>query len=175
MISYLIQVIFAALPDTRFFEIKSFLLRLRGFKVGKNVRVVSSVKLKVKYLSIGDNTYISFDTLIEGGDVLIQIGRNVDIAPRCVIVSGTHKIGGSNHRAGEGMSHPITIGDGTWIGAASTLLGGICIGKGCVIAAGSLVRENIDENCLVAGVPAKVIRKFDDSTGLGSIEEKGTS
>jgi len=124
------------------------------------VRAVSSVKMKLKWLSVGDNTFIGHETLITGGDVLVKIGKNVDIGPRCVIVTGTHEIGDSTHRAGEGKSQSIIIGGGTWIGAHSTILGGVSIGQGCVIAAGSLVSENIDDNCLVAGVPARVIRKL---------------
>jgi acetyltransferase-like isoleucine patch superfamily enzyme len=160
MLSYIIQFLFSILPDTRFYRLKSFLLRLRGFKIGENVRVVSSVKIKLRHLSVGDNTFIGHETLITGGDSLIQVGQNVDIAPRCLIVTGTHEIGDSTHRAGEGKSQSIIIGDGTWIGTNSTILGGVCIGHGCVIAAGSLVSENIDNNCLVGGVPAKVIRNL---------------
>jgi acetyltransferase-like isoleucine patch superfamily enzyme len=158
--SYIIQFLFSVLPDTRLYRFKAFLLRLRGFQIGDNVRVVSSVKLKLKYLSVEDNSFIGHETLIAGGDALVQIGQNVGIAPRCVIITGTHEIGDSTNRAGEGKSESIIIGDGTWIGAHSTILGGVCIGHGCVIAAGSLVCEDIDDNRLVAGVPAKVIRKL---------------
>jgi len=148
------------LPDTRFYPFKAFLLRLRGFKIGNNVRVVSSVKIKLKNLSLGDNTFISHKTFIGGGDVLVRIGKNVDIGPKCSIITGTHELGPSTKRAGEGKSLDIIIEDGTWIGTNVTILGGVTIGAGCVIAAGSLVRRNIDCNCLVAGIPAKVIRKL---------------
>ena len=160
MLSYLIQAIFSILPDTRFYSLKAFLLRLRGFKIGNNVRVVSSVKIKLKQLFIGDNTFIGFETFIEGGVASVEIGKNVDIAPRCLILTGSHDVGDSNHRAGRGRSDDIKIGDGTWICASSTILGGVHIGKGCIIAAGSLVRENIEDNCLVAGVPARVIKRL---------------
>jgi maltose O-acetyltransferase len=118
------------------------------------------VKIKLKKLSVDDNTFIGHETLIEGGDALVKIGKNIDIAPRCTIITGTHEIGDSTHRAGRGKSERIIIGDGTWVGANSTILGGVCIGQGCVIAAGSLIHENIDDNRLVAGVPAKTIRKL---------------
>jgi acetyltransferase-like isoleucine patch superfamily enzyme len=159
--SYLLQLLFSLLPDTRLYGFKAYLLRARGFQIGDNVRVVSSAKLKLRYLSVGDNTFISHDTLIQGGDVVVQIGRNVDIAPRCVIVTGTHELGDSARRAGKGRSESVTIGDGTWIGTSSTILGGVHIGRGCLIAAGSLVRDDVDDNCLVAGVPARFKRKLD--------------
>ena len=160
MVSYIIQLLFSLLPDTRLYPFKAFLLRLRGFKIGTNVRVVSSVKIKLRQLSVGDNTFIGYETFIEGGDALVQIGQNVDIAPRCVIVTGTHEIGDATHRAGKGKSLDSVIGDGTWIGAHSTILGGVCVGDGCIVAAGSLVREDVGDNRLVAGVPAKVVREL---------------
>jgi acetyltransferase-like isoleucine patch superfamily enzyme len=160
MLSYLVQLLFSVLPDTRLYQFKALLLRLRGFRIGNNVRVVSSVQIKLKHFTVGDNTFIGHSTLIIGGDASVKVGGNVDIAPRCVIVTGTHEIGDSTHRAGRGKSERIIIGDGTWIGAHSTILGGVCIGQGCVIAAGSLVREDIDDDCLAAGIPAQVIRKL---------------
>jgi maltose O-acetyltransferase len=160
MWSYIIQLLFSYLPDTRMYRFKAFLLRMRGFKIGNNVRVVSSVRIKLKQLTIGDNTFIGFETLLEGGDAHVQIGKNVDIAPRCVIVTGSHDVGTSEHRAGIGKSTDIRIDDGTWICASSTILGGVHIGKGCIVAAGSLVREDVDVNSLVAGVPARVIKKL---------------
>lgn len=160
VLSYLIQLLFPFLPETRLYPFKASLLRLRGFQIGKNVRVTSSVKIKLKDLSVGDNTFIGYETLIAGGDALIRIGRNVDIGPRSVIVSGTHEIGDSAHRAAKGKSQDILIGDGTWVGTNSTILGGVRVGQGCVIAAGSVVRGDIDDNSLIAGVPAKVIRKL---------------
>jgi len=160
MISYIIQFLFSILPDSHCFNLKSFLLRLRGFEIGKNVRIVSSVKIKTKYFSIGDNSFIGYETLIAGGDALIKIGKNVDIAPRCAIISGTHEIGDSTHRADQGVSKEIIIGDGTWIGANTTILAGVTIGNGSIVAAGSLVNDNIESDFLVAGVPARVIRKL---------------
>jgi acetyltransferase-like isoleucine patch superfamily enzyme len=142
------------------YAFKAYLLGLRGFNIGENVRVVSSVKIKLRHLSIGSNTFIGFETLIEGGNAWVNIGKNVDIAPRCAILTGSHDIGNSDHRAGKGKSNDIMIGDGTWICASSTILGGVHIGKGCIVAAGSLVREDIEDNSLVAGVPAKTIKKL---------------
>jgi maltose O-acetyltransferase len=162
MLSYIIQLLFLFIPDTRFYRLKSYLLRLRGFQIANNVRVVSSVKMKLKYLSIGENSFIGHETLITGGDALVQIGKNVDIGPRCLIVTGTHEIGESYHRAGKGKSLPIVIRNGTWVGASTTILGNCCIGKGCVIAAGSLIRDNFGDDLLIGGVPGRIIRNLEN-------------
>jgi acetyltransferase-like isoleucine patch superfamily enzyme len=160
MRSYLIQLLFSLLPDTRGFRFKAWLLRRRGFQIGYSVKVASSAKFKLKCLSVGDNTYINCETFIGGGDATVQIGRDVDIAPRCMIVTGTHRLGEASHRAGKGVSRDIVIGDGTWIGANSTILGGVHIGQGCVIAAGSVVRENLEDNCLFISLPKRVKRQL---------------
>jgi acetyltransferase-like isoleucine patch superfamily enzyme len=54
----------------------------------------------------------------------------------------------------------IFIGDNVWIGANSVILAGVTIGSNSVIAAGSIVNKNVQESTLVAGVPAKVVRKL---------------
>jgi acetyltransferase-like isoleucine patch superfamily enzyme len=162
MLSYLIQLLFPLIPETRLFRLKSFLLRLRGYKIGNNVSVFSSAVFRLKYLAIGDNSRIGSDTLIAGGDEWIRIGRNVGIGPRCLLINGTHEIGDSTQRSGRGYCESIVIGDGTTIFAHSTILSGVSIGHGCVVAAGSLVRENVEDNCFVAGIPAKLIRKLPD-------------
>ena len=51
-------------------------------------------------------------------------------------------------------SKPIIVKDGAWIGARATILPGVTIGKNAIVAAGSVVRENVPDNALVAGVPA---------------------
>lgn len=160
MVSYIIQLLFPLIPESRLFGFKSFLLRLRGFKIGKNVSVWSSAVFRLKYLSIDDDSRIGSDTLITGGDAWVRIGKNVGIAARCLIVSGTHEIGDSTRRSGRGYSEEIVIGDGTTVFANSTILAGVTVGRGCVVAAGSLVRENVDDNCFVAGVPARPIRRL---------------
>lgn len=161
MVAYLIQLLFSIMPESRLYNLKSILLRLRGYKIGENVKIVSSVKFRIKHLTIGDNSFVGHDTLIAGGDSTISIGKNVDIGPRCVIVSGTHDIGTAIRRAGGGKSLNIRIGNGTWIGASSTILGGVSVGNGCIVAAGSIVIRDIPSNVMVAGVPAKFVRNLD--------------
>ena len=159
--NYFIQIIFHFLPDSRVYPLKAFLLRKRGFQIGKNVRVMSSAKIKIKNLSIADNSFIGHEFFAAGStDSTINIGINCDIAPRVTILAGTHEIGSSQHRAGTGMGSTVSIGDGTWIGGCSTILPGVSIGKGVIVAAGSVVNQDVPDNSLVAGNPAIVKKKF---------------
>jgi maltose O-acetyltransferase len=58
---------------------------------------------------------------------------------------------------------PVTIGNDVWIGGNCTILPGVTIGNNVVVAAGAVVTKDVPDNCLVAGVPAKVIRKLDNN------------
>jgi len=54
----------------------------------------------------------------------------------------------------------VSIGSGTWIGAGAIILPGACIGRNVVVAAGSVVLGAVPDRCVVAGVPARVIREY---------------
>ena len=57
------------------------------------------------------------------------------------------------------ISAPITVGEGAWIGTRSIILGGVTIGRHAVVAAGSVVTKDVPEGAIVAGIPARVIRR----------------
>ena len=64
------------------------------------------------------------------------------------------------------VNRPVTIGSGSWLGAGAIVLPGARIGRNVVIAAGSVVRGEIPDRCVVAGVPARVIREHTDAGWL---------
>lgn len=147
------------MPPTRLFAAKRTLLRWAGATIGANVRVVSTAKFHLTgKLEIRENTWIGHEVMVVGGDASVLIGKNVDIAPRVNIITGSHKpFSIPGKAAGEGYSLPIEIGDGAWIGAASTILGGVQIGEQTIVAAGALVRSEVPGKVTVGGVPARVL------------------
>lgn len=149
---------------TRCLALKAALLRWCGAKIGKDVRICSSVSIIGSgNLEIKDNTWIGPHTLI-CVSTEIKIGSNCDIAPMVYIGYGTHSITPSQNRiAGKDVSSPISIGNGCWISAKSTILANTSIPKMCVVAAGAVVTTKIDQvHSLIAGVPARVIKNFKD-------------
>jgi acetyltransferase-like isoleucine patch superfamily enzyme len=60
-----------------------------------------------------------------------------------------------------GKSSPVKIGDNVWLGARATVLKGVTIGDGAVVAAGALVTRDVPSRTVVAGVPARVIKHLD--------------
>ena len=113
----------------------------------------------------GVNVEIGKNTTVNGGCYFenlerIKIGANCDIAMEVLFCTSTHEIGNSEKRAGRAYGKEIIIEDGCWIGARVTILPGVKIGKGCIVAANAVVTSNCDEDSLYAGVPAKKIKKL---------------
>ncbi|MFQ2184876.1 DapH/DapD/GlmU-related protein [Aeromonas hydrophila] len=162
MIRFIIRAILNALPVSRFFNIRRFLLRLASVDIGIDVCFCGGGGIYGNgRVVIGDKTWFSPGCVIFSHcNIVIEIGKNCDIGPLVKLVPGSHRIGGSDRRAGEGVALPISIGDGCWIGADVLIIGGVTIGKGVVVAAGSVVTRDIPDNVLVAGVPAVIKRRL---------------
>jgi acetyltransferase-like isoleucine patch superfamily enzyme len=60
---------------------------------------------------------------------------------------------------------PVVIGAGTWIGNGATIVGKVLIGRNCVIAANAFVNRHVPDYCVVAGAPARIVRRFDHRAG----------
>lgn len=167
------HILMSFMPPTRFFGLKRFLLRWCGAKVGENVRIVSSAKFNISgSLSIGSGTWIGHEVLIIGGEAEVNIGTDCDFAPRVTLVTGTHVVNISGPKAaGQGYSLPISIGDGSWICAGATLLGGTKLGKCCVVAAGAVVKDGFESGVIIGGVPARVVRLLAESGDGRAYEE----
>lgn len=106
-------------------------------------------------VTVGDNVFINRDAYIRPNTT---IGDGVRIGPFVRLISDTHEVGPPSRRAGKSRFDPIVIGEGTWIGASVTVLGGVTIGKGCIIAAGAMVTKDVPDNTMYGGVPARFMR-----------------
>jgi maltose O-acetyltransferase len=90
----------------------------------------------------------------------VSIGDRCGIGMGVTFLTSTHDLTDPNCRAGAGSLLPIAIGDGVWVGSAATILPGVTIGHGCVIAAGAVVNRDCLADHLYAGVPARQIKKL---------------
>lgn len=160
-LQHLVNLIFPLLPATRCFGLKRFLLRMEGVRVGKNVRVCSSVKIYGNAsLELGNNVWLGHNCVIICA-APVKIGNDVNVAPLCYIGTGTHEI--TPHEdsiAGKGVALPITIGNGSWICARSIIIAGCTIGDKTIVAAGAVVTKDQPSMSLVAGVPAKKVKSY---------------
>jgi acetyltransferase-like isoleucine patch superfamily enzyme len=115
----------------------------------------------VPVLRIGDRCVIG-----RGSHVVahhsIQIGDDVFTGPYVYITDQNHGYTDPEMPIGRQLPRntAVSIGSGTWLGAGAIVLPGACIGRNVVVAAGSVVRGEIPDRCVVAGVPAKVVREY---------------
>jgi maltose O-acetyltransferase len=113
-------------------------------------------------LSFGEETLITGPLHIDLG-AFVEIGDRVRMGHHVVLLTLDHEIGPHEHRCGRKVAAPIRIGDGVWLGSRVTVLPGVSIGNGAVVAAGSVVTHDVAPDTMVAGVPAKVVRSLDDT------------
>jgi maltose O-acetyltransferase len=162
---FLGRILMKLLPLQAFPNVNTSALRMMGHFIGKGVVFYSSTEIiglvKVK---IGHNSFVGHNSLFMGGESLIEIGDNCDISSGVSLITGTHQIGKSSRRAGQGLSKDIFIGNGVWVGYGVTILGGTKVGAGSIIAAGSLVNKDVPENVIYGGVPAKLIKYINSVT-----------
>lgn len=158
--THLLNLIISLLPPTRLFAFKCYLLRIVGLNIEQNVKFCGPSKIYGRgALSIGRDSWVGPGNIFyTNQDAEISIGANCDLAPGVTFVTGSHHLGDADRRAGPGIASNIVVNNGVWIGCNATILGGVVVGSGSIIAAGSLVTRNVPENTLVAGVPAKKIK-----------------
>ena len=146
------------------FEKGVWIFHPENIEIGDNVYVGHNTFLKGYYkntLVIGNNTWIGQNCFLHGGGGL-KIGNNVGMGP-CVKIL-THV-----HREPKDLSIPVLfceqeykqviIEDDCYIGIGTVVLPGVIIGRGSLVGAGAVVTRNIPPYSVIAGVPAKVIRK----------------
>lgn len=136
-------------------NIKVFILKCLILSIGRNVHVSYGVKITNTNVLIGDNVFLNSGISLNGGYAgRIVIEDNVQVGPNSEILAVTHKLGKMDKRAGDRIYPTTTIRKGCWIGARTTILPGVNVAEGCVVAAGSVVVRDTMPNGLYAGIPA---------------------
>jgi acetyltransferase-like isoleucine patch superfamily enzyme len=97
----------------------------------------------------------------------IEIGDDVFTGPYVYITDQNHKYEDIDTPIGRQwpVNSAVRIGAGSWLGTGAVILPGAAIGRNVVVAAGSVVRGEVPDNCVVAGVPAKVVRQHAPGVG----------
>jgi maltose O-acetyltransferase len=131
--------------------------RACGISVPVLVNVRPGITIRTQRLWIGPGTSINARCLFDNrADVVI--GRNVGVGFDVHFITSTHDLTDPRVRAGHGAALPIRVGDGVWLGTRATILAGVTVGDGCVIAAGAVVIKDCMPHGIYGGVPARRIR-----------------
>lgn len=119
----------------------------------------------LKNLSIGDGTSIPKGSVFYCTEAPLNIGKKVVFGPRPTIITGDHRIDVIGSYIMDNVTKlpendaPVVIEDDVWCGANVTILKGVTIGRGSVIAAGAVVTCSIPPYSIAGGVPAKILKK----------------
>lgn len=134
--------------------VRRLFCRLLGMKIGKGSELAMGVYLQMpSRVTIGRDTYINRGVWLDGRGI-VRIGNSVTISPRVTISSAGHDVQSATF---EYVSAPISIGDYAWVGINATILKGVTIGEGAVVAAGAVVTKDVEPYTIVAGIPAKPV------------------
>lgn len=115
----------------------------------------------VGLFSIGEGTFVSGWLHVDLGASVV-IGNRVHFGQAVTLLTMDHEIGSTEERCGRLVAAPIRIDDGAWIASHVTILPGVSVGRGAIVAAGALVAADVPPDTMVGGVPAKFVRNLDD-------------
>jgi len=133
----------------------------RRFALGRNsvVESFSCINNAVGDVVIGDYTRVGLHNTIIGP---VTIGHHVNLAQGITVTALNHNFADITRRIDQQgvATSPVVIDNDVWIGANAVILPGVTIGSHAVVAAGAVVTKDVPGNCIVAGVPAKIIKRL---------------
>ena len=133
----------------------------RRFSLGRHsvIESFTCINNAVGDVVIGDHTRIGLHNTVIGP---VTIGSHVNIAQGVTVTALNHNFDKPGIRIDQQgiTTRQVTIGNDVWIGAGAVILPGVTIGNHCVVAAGAVVTTDVPDDTLVAGIPAKTVRKI---------------
>jgi acetyltransferase-like isoleucine patch superfamily enzyme len=160
---------------------RALLLRARGARVGRKVRLAARCVVERPWclelgercqlehqvfikatadtarIRLGRGVFVGFSSEFDVSDEL-TIGDGVLIAPGCFITDHSHRHDANEPIAAQGTVRSfVRIEDDVWLGTRSVILPGVTIGRGAIVGAGAVVNRDVSPFSIVAGVPARVI------------------
>ena len=158
----------------------------RRITLGRGVAIDDYVLLDAsgageKGITLGDNTIVSRNCVIQGKTGPVSIGNKTDLGCNVilssgggieigssVLIAGNCYLGGGRYigdrldipmmEQGVYTQGPVVISDDVWLGAGAIVLDGVKVGKGCIVGAGAVVTKDLPDYAVAVGVPAKVIK-----------------
>ncbi|MFJ4923103.1 acyltransferase [Streptomyces sp. NPDC088725] len=117
-------------------------------------------------LTLGDEVVLGRGSHVVA-DVAVTIGRKTYCGPYVYITSTNHSYDDPHTPVGEQWPRmaPVVIGPGSWLGTGAVILPGARLGRNVVVAAGAVVRGEVPDHAVVAGVPARIVRTWDEERG----------
>ena len=144
-------------------------INLYGCTIGDNTKIGTFVEVQ-KNATIGKNCKISSHTFICEG---VTIEDNVFVGHNVTFINDTYpratRENGQLQTDADWKVEPILVKKGASIGSGCVILSHVTIGENAIVGAGSIITKDVPANSIVAGVPARFLRKIDDETRHGKI------
>ncbi len=145
-----------------------------AFGAGSIIGFPTGARYGERWIEIGTGTMIAAQVSLSAGMVpgqdlghSIVIGDDVYTGPYVYITDQNHGYADPDIPIGRQWpsNAAVSVGSGTWLGAGVIVLPGAVIGRNVVVAAGSVVRGTVPDCCVIAGVPARVVREYVTGNG----------
>ena len=143
-------------------EEREAILRKLMKSVGEGVHLEPDFRCEFGMnITLGDGFFANYDcVMLDCGEIII--GDHVLFGPRVGVYTANHAADPWERANGACYTKPVKIGNNVWVGAGVHINPGVTIGDNVVIAAGAVVTKDVPSNCLVGGVPARVIRALEN-------------
>lgn len=163
LLLYYCFAIFLPATNNRYFTLPRKIRRILGksifSKVGKNLIIEKGANFgDGSGIEIGDNVGIGYKAHIRGP---LELKGNIMMGPEVIILTRNHRFDRvdipMNQQKGS-LVKKVVINEDVWIGARVTILPGVTVGKGAILAAGAVVTKDVPDFAIVGGNPAKLIK-----------------
>tara|TARA_B110000046_G_scaffold174640_1_gene198567 strand:- start:200 stop:751 length:552 start_codon:yes stop_codon:yes gene_type:complete len=135
---------------------KRYFLKLFGAKLGKRVIIKPGVNIKFPWrLEVGDYVWLGENVGIEN-QTWVKIGSNSCLSQDCKIIAGNHDF---TKQTFDLITKPISLGEGSWVGAGSIVCPGVSFGSHAVLTVGSIATSNLEPYGIYQGNPALKIKE----------------
>lgn len=129
-------------------------------RAGRNLHVNAPLFLDFGYnVEVGDDFFANFNLTILD-ETKVTFGNHVYIGPNCSFYTAGHPLDQQLRDADYEYALPIHVGNSVWFGGGVTVVPGVTIGNNVVVGAGSVVTHDVPDNVVVAGNPARIIKKL---------------
>jgi maltose O-acetyltransferase len=161
----LAHALVSCLPEFTLVSLRAALYRWAGIQIARGVTVQGRLHLvgrrkDLTQIQIGEGCILAPGVRI-GLDAPVLVGKNVALGPGVTLCTATHSMGFGSRRMNPALeAGPVTIGDGAWICMNAILLPGVTVEPGAIVAAGSVVSQDVPSHTLVSGSPSTILQEL---------------
>jgi acetyltransferase-like isoleucine patch superfamily enzyme len=133
-------------------------LRRFGFRLGQGTKIegmpqITGTRALFDSFVTGEHCELGADCILDLHEQ-ITLGHHVTLGPGTMLLTSSHELGPSSHRAGNVTYAPVTVQNGAWVMARAIILPGVTIGEGAIVEVGAVVNKNVRAHTRVGGSPA---------------------